>query len=98
MINQHRHTPGPWELDRQSVIGGEVFRVHKSETRFVATINAIGNAYSENLANAQLIAAAPELLEALKETFQTLTNIVGNADYPKAKEWAELIAKAEGKE
>lgn len=56
-----KHTPGPWHCINDS-IGTESFEIatvwNPKESR---------NLYREKRANARLIAAAPELLEALNE-------------------------------
>ena len=55
-----KHTPGPWTQDS---LGGTT--VWASGKRAVA--QCTGFERSENVANARLIAAAPELLDALRE-------------------------------
>lgn len=98
------YTKGPWIIDRDEAL------IHASESSridYIAMlgdeINDFGNSWDdpcmtdEVRANARLIAAAPDLLEALKE-------LVGSAEY-----WSEYnvplgivdrmkaaIAKAEG--
>lgn len=59
------HTPGPWKAFSDSIT------VHTTDqgmiynpTNMVCTVSAMGDAAMER-ANARLIAAAPELLEAL---------------------------------
>lgn len=88
------HTPGPWEAKRLTDGDGEPY-----ETLYMAHIDIEGVCmvwapvgHSEQEANAKLIAAAPELLEALKE-------VVAISDR-KHDAWdkAKLaISKAEGK-
>lgn len=68
-----KHTPGPWEASFTDCLGGpasycrirpvsgEMFGYFTSLE--IATMNIMGEA--EQQANARLIAAAPELLEAL---------------------------------
>lgn len=64
------HTPGPWEIS-----GGALRIVTKHE--WVATVmgaspeNALSPTDKTALSNARLIAAAPDLLEALKIALQT---------------------------
>ena len=66
MSEMSRHTPGPWEFEiiTSSYVtafdGTHIADVHHGRT---ATAKAEGSA------NARLIAAAPDLLEALKEVF-----------------------------
>jgi hypothetical protein len=58
------HTPGPWKLERD---GGRM-RV-RNRVGYVADVLVAGinpDVARENVANAALIAAAPELLEALR--------------------------------
>lgn len=79
-MNKAEHTPGPWivgaGINSDSVMAGDYF---------VATCHDAAGAYSTNetlAENACLIAAAPELLEALAE-------IVSTAD---SSGWANLDA------
>lgn len=58
-MSEQKHTPGPWYTD-----GGACGVFHDGGTSRIATIE--GNFTSVRIANARLIAAAPELLEALK--------------------------------
>jgi|CXWL01.1.fsa_nt_gi hypothetical protein len=65
MSNESQFTPGPWTIRHEfNVFGGD---------RLVANTGGRGGNVNpegirrENLANARLIAAAPELLEALKQ-------------------------------
>ncbi len=58
-----KHTPGPWKADENGIItGGEHFCTSIACTPF---IKAGPPNYKEVLANTKLIAAAPDLLEAL---------------------------------
>jgi hypothetical protein len=52
------HTPGPWRVEGKEVV---------SLDRFVCLIDSHGPDDTEKRGNAHLIAAAPELLAALKE-------------------------------
>lgn len=56
-----KHTPGPWKLDREVVVDREDLEV--------ATVDVNQGKWE---ANARLIAAAPELLEALRWMAQTV--------------------------
>lgn len=56
-----KHTPGPWSVDDAS-------NVRAGEAMIAQTYrNNIGMSVREELANARLIAAAPELLEVLED-------------------------------
>jgi hypothetical protein len=62
------HTPGPWKVDRRSRrFGAETIRLTVWKgVKSLEMICAIAGDDSESEANARLIAAAPELLEACK--------------------------------
>ena len=64
------HTPGPWELDELSLRGNSYTAISGEDWIELATVVTrmkSSDEYSpEGLANARLIAAAPELLEALQ--------------------------------
>lgn len=88
-----KHTPGPWELsdDGNHIIGD----CNQDELLEVANLTNTFNLE----ANARLIAAAPELLDALKASLSYLENIVepnhtqnGLIDYLK-----HTITEAEGR-
>lgn len=63
-----KHTPGPWKHDNNTVYSLHL-RNGKPSNRFYASIYvdfAYGVSAKEGEANARLMAAAPELLEALQ--------------------------------
>lgn len=66
-----QHTPGPWSLcgpDTDLVRDGNYRAVARASFRATPTVNLI----HETKANARLIAAAPELLEALTRLVEDL--------------------------
>ncbi len=68
------HTPGPWELNDLSVESA-------SEGKWIACADSrMGNDLFEDQANARLIAAAPELLEALEALVSKLKLILPAID------------------
>lgn len=87
-----RFTPGPWKVVEDSygntVVTGKGMVVEIG-LEHIAKVGGL----AEHEANARLIAAAPELLEAL-------INLRDNFDYPPAAYEVILnaIAKAEGRE
>lgn len=113
-----RHTSGPWTAEPTST---QEFNIYYGKC-WVASAQGcrVGNAHAEELgvvdhfplsheecaANARLIAAAPELLEALKDASCTLTSCDGaEMEYEVAKDLIALlkrinaaITKAEGRE
>ena len=92
------YTPGPWE----NVIGGplvysrRIFTVNGA--RFVASVGNSDYSQEQTMADADLIASAPELLEALKAIVECTSG------FGKDLEWhqvtlqvcREAIAKATG--
>jgi hypothetical protein len=73
------HTPGPWQWEADNRTGGfNIFTVIESEyghkRRYLADVTGPYIKAETNLANARLIAAAPELLAVLAEVETWLTN------------------------
>lgn len=117
MDSKLKFTPGPWKVDkvikpRYDSDTGE--RLKDDLTVFIYPDNpkkenfnlAVVNSYcvAEHEANAHLIAAAPEMLEALEETRHTLEAVLEIISQDEAREIrarialnAEVIAKAEGR-
>ncbi len=100
MSNKIKHTPAPW----QHYLPNELCKTHTIRANdgqtTIVKLNS-KNGYDEIIANAQLIAAAPELLEALK---LCVTQLADAELFPERED--ELIAlkiaqaaivKAEGK-
>ena len=90
------HTPGPWHYRRGDEWSHSVVTHHgtlpdgSQNCWTVADINKMRE--PEHEANARLIAAAPELLEALKR-------LLTDEDYPQAERVARAaIAKATGEQ
>jgi hypothetical protein len=61
MSNHRNHTPGPWHVAPEGP--GDDLRVAVGAGEAIAHITVIGR---EDIANARLIAAAPDLLAALR--------------------------------
>lgn len=81
-----KHTPGPWARY------GSIIRSIACNDRKIADVRVIDD---EGQANARLMAAAPDLLEALEAALTILTDSVGDFDYDKAM---AAIAKAKGEQ
>ena len=89
------HTPGPWRQDTMS--GTTVWGGDKTHGNAVAVCQ--GFEREENRANAALIAAAPELLEALREALghiEDSAEVAGQSEPFSVKDYYALIAKATG--
>ena len=83
-----KHTKGPWSVVEQWTTGATIrANADKPLDTLVATAHGAifaGPPYDEMLANARLIAAAPELLEALKRALRWF-----DGDFPYGHEEAE---------
>ena len=79
-----QHTPGPWHLvsHRPNLV--------KVETARVVICDAFGGLSDETMANAHLIASAPDLLSALERLAHPM------ADDDDLEYAREVIAKAKG--
>lgn len=99
-----KHTPGPWRVTEMcgqatsprdgyfvSLVDSLGVRSDIATVRRCPTINA-----GEVAANARLIAAAPELYEALKELVSTI-DALGTQGGNKMERARAAIAKAEGR-
>lgn len=93
------HTPGPWTAGRPdmgTVVDGIVSKWIYAGEQYVAIASGrIDGDWDEVIANARLIAAAPALLEALKEA------LVAQPDLDAVRRWERkaraAIAEAEGR-
>lgn len=83
-MSETKHTPGPWEFDgpHHNII------VWSSPNNRICFMTSDG----PTEANARLIAAAPDLLEALKN----IVNSIEVHDHPAVMMAFDAIAKAEG--
>ena len=88
------HTPGPWTTRESKEHWGRVDVIIHSEATDVATAWQGGT--KANRANARLISAAPDLLEALEHAL-----VISEERLPLSNQWRErarsTIAKARGK-
>lgn len=64
MADHCKHTPGPWTLDGPHQVWAESVGEYVAITAEIEDFDAVPRDQAE--ANARLIAAAPDLLEALK--------------------------------
>lgn len=95
-VTKPRHTPGPWHPVKVNHPGNNHYSIRDSENNERAIVDA---SYAVTLAslerteaNARLISAAPELLEALKAVLSVADRKTVEFDKARA-----AIAKATGK-
>lgn len=86
------HTPGPWSIYETAGNGGNIparmeVVAPESERAKRLIANIYGFKLPEGRANARLIAAAPELLEALEAAYLVLTS-------QKTREYADAVTLA----
>ena len=95
-----QHTPGPWEIDREFIRNAEgqmiaeVQRYHYLEIQLPDGTLDVGSEEIPYKANAELIAAAPELLEIVK-AFLGHDIEAGNRATTKAKKLIKQIEEDE---
>lgn len=88
-MSKPKHTPGPWRAGRSDMVSydgnGEgpwkaIYSVELEEGVCVA--RAFGDGSDEScIANARLIASAPDLLEALEEVTDTTNSLLSELEY-----------------
>ena len=74
-MNEFKGTPGPWSLNRHGAIVGGKFHEYSNGSAQSQVAMVVGSREvneQEMKANAALIAAAPDLLEALQSASLTL--------------------------
>lgn len=79
-MSEPRHTPGPWKADETGVWAGGHY---------------IAETFTDGVANATLIAAAPDMLAALKSLFENPLFELGAAKFdgrPSSKAKAGALA------
>jgi hypothetical protein len=104
VMSGFKGTPGPWEVDRNNVHSGQIATIH----------HCLGNDWVEiwspdwpdteekQEANARLISAAPELLEALQAAMEWIDAVPQGVQLPTMpgfnRDWVDgIIAKALGR-
>ena len=89
------YTKGKWIASK----GKAGFAIEVGEKQIASVPHYIGNTPQETEANAQLIAAAPKLLEACKEIILVWQGLDPDRTFPHLEETiTRAIAKAEGKD
>lgn len=88
-MKEHDYTPGPWHVSNEGKL------VIRDDEWFVPVATAGYATNDEELATANLIAAAPDLLEALQACLGWVNNGVARDAHEKA---VAAISKALGEE
>jgi hypothetical protein len=92
-MSKTTHTPGPWDLVPIDTKHGESLAVESANGTLITYDLPNVHGHPELMANAKLLAAAPEMLEALQGFHPTLCKTKG--DLTRAWETAKAtIAKA----
>ena len=104
MNREIKHTPGPWKFNGRSQSGKDSFNVigtvlgGKYKIARCPFINENKLDFAEAETNAQLIAAAPELLEACEAALIELEGYVPITNVETLDKLKVAISKALGKE
>jgi hypothetical protein len=95
-----KHTPGPWTVaeyeDEAYIVDRDG---HSAQGITSVRLSGAGMNYSEALANAHLVAASPDLLEALEELSDLMQGVIDGDYKPDCltlQPARAAIAKAEG--
>lgn len=91
-IDEYTHTFGPWMIYPDGKIGSA--SVRRPDTIVLLPGHVKGQTIGEAMMNAKLIAAAPELLEALTKLVAAIDRMPANPADGLADDAREAIAKA----
>ena len=84
-----KHTPGPWKLIEQG--DANMYGMVTAGNRWIINFQQNGELMSETeLANARLMAAAPELLEALISAKNLIGSFRLKKDPPSQQVWEQI--------
>ena len=94
MTNENKHTPAPWKVFcTRPGSNNNDYTLEKPSNK-KGYYKHVNISAEEREANAHLIAAAPELLEVLEQTFEDLKN--GSYDENNVEPIINVIKKARG--
>jgi len=74
-----KHTPGPWKI--RNDITKDTLICSENKTIICGIHQKNLNILSETKANAQLIAAAPDMLETLKQSYEMIDTLAGMSSW-----------------
>lgn len=71
------HTPGPWHVSTgtPALDQGDALRISAAGVPKIADVIARDVSYNQQAANARLIAAAPDLLAALRKAYELIEDL-----------------------
>lgn len=73
------HTPGPWTHSIEKT--GEGLEVKAGEVYVIAGCGCCGSPWMDNVDDAKLIAAAPEMLDALADLLDGVESAIKSGDW-----------------
>lgn len=93
-----KFTPGPWEVsigNQGSIFGDMNNPKHQGDNPYIGTVAGVGGKRDsrESLANAKLIAAAPELFECLVDCIENILIDFADDD-PRKVKYKQVINNA----
>jgi hypothetical protein len=105
-MEKTKHTPGPWDRQNKGNVIGPSARhevvagINKDGSKYLPTICRMPGLSDEDYANARLITAAPDLLEAAKVLISSLVweRKRSGITYAGGEMLEAAIVKAEGRE
>lgn len=103
VMSGFKGTPGPWEIDRYgTIVHGSKNGFGRKETVMVRGVALPGRTTQEYAANSNLVAAAPELLEALQAAMEWIDAVPQDVQLPTIpgfnRDWVDgIVAKALGR-
>jgi len=86
-VTRKTHTPGPWA---RNISPKYPIYAEADNRKIAAILTGLGMSDEEAMANLKLVAAAPELLEALQGVLPFLAGF-DDADYARENEEANII-------
>lgn len=96
MTNAH-HTPGPWGITKHEDCEASIITAGHESIAFVYIDDNDKPATENNKADARLISAAPELLEALQSIIaEAIEHWPDAENWPAIEDAKTIIAKARG--
>ena len=94
-----KHTPGPWRtynMSKNKIL--KQWHIQRDDCKHDIALVSLDVAADERESVANLIAAAPELLEALKQFVDYYESMQGHKDNSVIRNGKAAINKAEGRE